>query len=68
MLILGNDPTQGLDDTTLNVEKEYSMNFSEHHKKLSKLALQWSKNIISKKISSNSSIMSKKRFKGFFSW
>ena len=33
MLILGNDPTQGLDDTTLNAEKEYSMNFSERHKK-----------------------------------
>ena len=33
ILILGKGPTQGLDDTTLIVEKEYSVNFSVQQKK-----------------------------------
>ena len=34
ILILDNKgPTRGLDDTTLTTEKEYSINFSEQHKK-----------------------------------
>ena len=33
MLILGEGPTQGLDDTTLTTEKKYSINFTEHNKK-----------------------------------
>ena len=28
-LILGESPTQGLDDITLSAEKEYAVNFSE---------------------------------------
>ena len=40
ILILGEGPTQGLDDTTLTVEKLYSINFTENNKKkLFKLAL-----------------------------
>ena len=33
ILILVKGPTQGLDDTTLAVEKEYAINFSEQQKK-----------------------------------
>ena len=33
ILILGEGPTQGLDDTTLTAEKKYSINFTEHNKK-----------------------------------
>ena len=33
ILILGEDPTQGLDGTTLTAEKKYSINFTENHKK-----------------------------------
>ena len=29
ILILGDGPVQGIDDTTLTAEKEYSINFSE---------------------------------------
>ena len=29
ILILGDGPVQGVDDTTLTAEKEYSINFSE---------------------------------------
>ena len=32
IFILGEDPTQGLDDTTLNAEKKYLINFTEHNK------------------------------------
>ena len=32
ILILGKGPTQGLDNTTWNAEKEYSINFTEQHK------------------------------------
>ena len=32
-LILGERPTQGLDDTTLTAEKKYSINFKKHNKK-----------------------------------
>ena len=32
ILILGKVPTQGLDDTTLTAEKEYSINFTEQQK------------------------------------
>ena len=32
-MILGEDPTQGLDGTTLTAEKNYSINFKEHDKK-----------------------------------
>ena len=32
ILILGKDPTQGFDDTTLTAEKEHAINFSEQHK------------------------------------
>ena len=31
--VLGEGPTQGLDDTTLTAEKKYSINFTEHNKK-----------------------------------
>ena len=31
-LILSKSPTNGLDDTTLTAEKEYSINFMEQHK------------------------------------
>ena len=31
--ILGKRPTNGLDDTTLTAEREYSINFTEHDKK-----------------------------------
>ena len=34
ILILGKDPTQGLDDTTLTAERGYSINFAEHSKKM----------------------------------
>ena len=34
ILILGEGPTQALDDTTLTAEKKNSINFSEHGKKL----------------------------------
>ena len=33
ILILGEGPTQGLDDTTLTAEAEYSNNFSRLHRK-----------------------------------
>ena len=33
MLILGKGPTQGLDDTTLTAETQYSSNFSRSNKK-----------------------------------
>ena len=33
VLILGKDPVQVLDDTTLTAEKEYAINFSEQKKK-----------------------------------
>ena len=33
ILILGKDPTQGLDDTTLLAEKTYSINFTATRKK-----------------------------------
>ena len=33
ILILGKGPTDGLDDTTLTAEKEYSINFTEQQKK-----------------------------------
>ena len=34
ILILGKDPTQGLDVTTLTAEKLYSISFTEHDKKI----------------------------------
>ena len=34
ILILGEDPAQGLDDTILSAEKRYSINFAENNKKL----------------------------------
>ena len=34
ILILGKGPTDGLDDATLTAEKEYSINFTEHNKKI----------------------------------
>ena len=34
ILILGEGPTQGLYDATLTAEKKYSINFTEHNKKL----------------------------------
>ena len=34
ILILGKVPTDGLDDTTLIAEKEYSINFTEQNKKI----------------------------------
>ena len=34
ILILGKDPTQGLDDTTLTAERGYSINFAEQSKKM----------------------------------
>ena len=33
ILILGKGPTQGLDDTTLTVEAQYSINFSRSNRK-----------------------------------
>ena len=33
VLILGEGPTKGLNDTTLTAEKTYSTNFTEHNKK-----------------------------------
>ena len=33
ILILGEGPTQGLDDTALTAEKRYSINFTESRKK-----------------------------------
>ena len=33
IIIPGKGPTQGLDDTKLTSEKEYSINFTEQHKK-----------------------------------
>ena len=33
VLILGEGPTQALDDTKLTAEKKYSINFTEHYKK-----------------------------------
>ena len=33
ILILGEGPVQGLDDTKLTAEKKYSINFTEHNKK-----------------------------------
>ena len=33
ILILGKGPTQELDDNTLTAENEYSINFTEQHKK-----------------------------------
>ena len=33
ILILGQEPTQGLDCTTLTAEKLYSINFTENNKK-----------------------------------
>ena len=41
ILIYGKGPTDGLEDTTLTAEKEYSINFTEQQKILLKLALQW---------------------------
>ena len=34
ILFIGENPTQGLDDTTLTVEKKYSSNFTEHNIKI----------------------------------
>ena len=34
ILILGKTPTQGLDDTTLTEEAQYSINFSRSNRKL----------------------------------
>ena len=33
IVILGEGPTQGLDDTTLTAERKYSINFTKHNKK-----------------------------------
>ena len=33
ILVLGEVPAQGLDDTTLTAEKKYSINFTESRKK-----------------------------------
>ena len=33
ILILGKDPTQGIDDTTLTAEAQYSVNFSRSNRK-----------------------------------
>ena len=33
ILILGKGPTDGLNDTRLTAEKEYSINFTEHYKR-----------------------------------
>ena len=41
ILIYGKGSTDGLEDTTLTAEKEYSINFTEQQKILLKLALQW---------------------------
>ena len=35
ILILGEGPTQGLDGTTLTIEKMYPTNFTENNKKVS---------------------------------
>ena len=34
ILILGEEPTQGLDGTTLTIEKMYPTNFTENNKKV----------------------------------
>ena len=34
ILILGKIPTQGFDHTTLTAEKEFTINFTEQHKKI----------------------------------
>ena len=39
ILIIGESPTQRLDNTTLTAEKKYSINFTQHYKKKFKLAL-----------------------------
>ena len=45
ILILGKDPTQGLEHT-LSAEKMYSINFTEQNKKFCLMpALQWSKQL-----------------------
>ena len=41
ILIYGKGSTDGLEDTTLTAEKEYSINFTEQQKILLKLPLQW---------------------------
>ena len=40
ILILGKGPTQGLDNTTLAAEKEYSINCTEQQKKLIYLLME----------------------------
>ena len=40
ILILGEDPTQGLDDTTIKAEAKYPMNFRESGKRFV-LSLQY---------------------------
>ena len=34
LIVLGKDPTQGLDDTTITAEAEYSINFSRSERKI----------------------------------
>ena len=34
ILILGESPAQGLDETTLTAEKKYFINFTEHNEKI----------------------------------
>ena len=45
ILILGKGPAQGLDDTTLTANTEYSINFTEQGKNWCKPTLQCSKNL-----------------------
>ena len=73
ILILGEGPTKGLDDTTLTAEKKYSINFTEHNKKFC-LSLHYNGpnsylfvngTEIHKFKGKDSEIMSRKRFKTF---
>ena len=75
ILILGEGPTQGLNDTTLTAEKKHSINFTVTRKKCLSLHYNWANSYLfvygtkiidfKAKNSSSNSIMCRKHLKMF---
>ena len=61
IFILGEGPTQGLDDTTLTVEKQYSINFIETRTKFCRQTVIYSL-MVSKFVNLNQNILKLMQF------
>ena len=61
IFILGEGPTRGLDDTTLTVEKQYSINFTETRKKFCRQTVIYSLMVL-KFINSKQNILNLMQF------